>query len=113
MTEQRRKLIFLWTYAEWGGAQIYLLAVMKRAKELFDITVILPRKSMPDILNFLNKLEIPYEYLDACLDASPAPSIGDKLRRQWRRIHAEWSSFRYLMRYDLSSSILHIEAAPW
>ncbi len=113
MTEQRRKLIFLWTYAEWGGAQIYLLAVMKRAKELFDIVVILPRESMPDILNFLNKLDIPYEYIDACLDASPAPSIGDKLRRQWRRIHAEWTSFRYLMRYDLNSSILHIETAPW
>ncbi len=113
MTESKRKLIFLWTYAEWGGAQIYLLAVMKRAKELFDITVILPRESMPDILNFLDKLQIRYEFIDACLDASPAPSIVGKLRRQWRRIHAEWTSFRYLMRYDLSLSILHIETAPW
>lgn len=113
MTEHKRKLIFLWTYAEWGGAQIYLLAVMKRAKEFFNITVILPRESMPDILNFLDKLDIPYEFIDACLDASPAPSFGDKIRRQWRRIHAEWTSFRYLMRYDLSNSILHIETAPW
>lgn len=113
MTDQKRKLIFLWTYAEWGGAQIYLLAVMKRAKEFFDITVILPRESMPDILNFLDRLEIPYEFIDACLDATPAPGIGDKIRRQWRRIHAEWTSFKYLMRYDLGNSILHIETAPW
>lgn len=113
MTESKRKLIVLWTYAEWGGAQIYLLAVMKRAKEHFDITVILPRVSMPDILNFLDKLNIRYEFIDACLEASPAPSIAAKMRRQWRRIHAEWASFRYLFRYDLSSSILHIETAPW
>lgn len=113
MTENRPKLIFLWTYAEWGGAQIYLLAVMKRAKERFEITVVLPRGSMPDILNFLDNLEIRYEFIDACLDSSLAPTIGDKLRRQKRRIQAEWSSFRYLMRFDLSKSILHIETAPW
>lgn len=107
------KLIFLWNYIEWGGAQIYLLAVMKRAKDTFDITVILPRNSMPDILNFLEQLDIRYEFIDACLDGSAAPTIGDKLRRQWRRIHAEWTSFKYLRRYDLNSCILHIETAPW
>lgn len=113
MTEKRTKLIFLWTYAEWGGAQIYLLAVMKRAKELFDITVILPRVSMPDILNFLDNLDIRYEFIDACLESSPALTIGEKIRRQRLRIRAEWSSFRYLMRFDLRTCILHIETAPW
>ena len=113
MTEPRRKLIFLWTYTEWGGAQIYLLAVMKKARESFDIVVVLPRQSMPDILNFLNKLDIRYEFIDACLDTAPAPTIAAKIRRQWRRIYAEWTTFRYLMRYDVSDSILHIETAPW
>lgn len=113
MNNTKPKLIFLWSYIEWGGAQIYLLAVMKRAKDLFDITVVLPRQSLPDILNYIEELDISYEFIDAHLDGSPAPSLGDKLRRQWRRIQAEWTSFRYLMRYDLSSSILHIEAAPW
>ena len=113
MTEPKRKLIFLWTYTEWGGAQIYLLAVMKRAKELFDIVVVLPRESMPDILGFLDRIQIQYDFIDACLDTSPAPTIAAKIRRQWRRIYAEWTSFQYLMRYDLSDSILHIETAPW
>lgn len=113
MTEPKRKLIFLWTYTEWGGAQIYLLAVMKRAKELFDIVVVLPCESMPDILGFLDRIQIQYDFIDACLDTSRAPSIAAKIRRQWRRIYAEWTSFQYLMRYDLSDSILHIETAPW
>ncbi|MBK6751495.1 MAG: glycosyltransferase family 4 protein [Pyrinomonadaceae bacterium] len=113
MIKTKPKLIFLWNYVEWGGAQIYLLAIMKRARELFDIKVILPSRSLPDILSYLDKLSISYEFTDACLDISPAPTIRAKILRQWRRIHAEWTSFRYLMRYDLRSSILHIEAAPW
>ena len=68
MTEPRRKLIFLWTYTEWGGAQIYLLAVMKRAKDLFDIVVVLPRESMPDILGFLDRIQIQYDLIVAWLD---------------------------------------------
>ncbi len=96
-----------------GRRQIYFLAIMKRARELFDIVVILPRNSKPDILAFLDKLNIKYEYIDASLDGSPAFTTRAKIQRQWRRIYAEWTSFRYLRRYDLRRSILHIETAPW
>lgn len=113
MTEKKPKLIFLWTYIEWGGAQIYLLAVMKRAREYFDTVVVLPRNSLPDILSYLDNLDIRYEFIDASIDSSAAPTAVDKIKRQWRRIYAEYTSFRYLMRYDLSKSILHIETAPW
>ncbi len=113
MSEQKPTLILLWTYVEWGGAQIYLLAIMKVAKETFDIVVILPRNSKRDILGYLEKHDIRYEFIDACIDPNPARSIAQKLRRQWRRIHAEISSFRYLRKYDLRNSILHIETAPW
>lgn len=113
MTNERPKLVFLWTYDNWGGAQVYLLAVMKLAMSDFDITVALPRTSVPDIIYFLDELGINYEYLDASIDTGPTPSISDKVRRQWRRVHAEWTAFRYLSKYDLPKTIVHIEAAPW
>lgn len=113
MTKERPKLVFLWTYDNWGGAQVYLLAVMKLAMSDFDITVALPRTSVPDIIYFLDELGIKYDYLDASIDTCPTPTILDKVRRQWRRIHAEWTAFRYLSRYDLPKAIVHIEAAPW
>lgn len=113
MVESKPKLIFLWNYVEWGGAQVYLLAVMKQAREEFDITVALPRDSMPDIFRFLDALGIRYDLRDVSLDMNAAPGIVRKLQRQWRRIKTEASTFRYLLKYDLSRSILHIETAPW
>ena len=113
MTKTRRQLIFIWNYVEWGGAQIYLLAIMKTAKPDYDIVVILPRNSMPDILNYLDRLGIRYEFQDTYLEGGPALTLKSRLRRQWRRIHAEFVSFRYLHRYNLRESILHIETAPW
>src|SRR4051812_10421278 len=100
MSNTKPKLIYHWTYVEWGGAQIYLLAIMKRAKEEWDESVILPRNSRPAILGFLDQLEITYEFIDAYTDTRDAPTIPDKLRRQWRRIHAEAVSYRRLSRYD-------------
>ncbi len=113
MTKMRRQLIFVWNYVEWGGAQIYLLAIMKAAKADHDIVVILPRLSMPDIINYLEAHEIRYILRDTFLDNRSATTISGRLRRQWRRIHAEISTFWYLRRYNLSQSILHIETAPW
>lgn len=113
MTKPRTQLIFLWNYVEWGGAQIFLLAIMKAARADWDILVVLPRGSMPTILYFLDDLGIRYEFLDVAIQVSEAPGLNDKLRRQWRRIYAEAVSFKYLMRFDLKNSILHIETAPW
>ncbi len=113
MTKPRTQLIFLWNYVEWGGAQIFLLAIMKAARADWDILVVLPRRSMPTILHFLDDLGIRYEFLDVAIQVSEAPGLIDKIRRQWRRIYAEAVSFKYLMRFDLKNSILHIETAPW
>lgn len=113
MSKPPTQLIFLWNYVEWGGAQIFLLAIMKAAKPDYDILVVLPRNSMPTILIFLDNLGIRYEFLDVAIQVSDAPGLADKIRRQWRRIYAEAVSFRYLMRFDLKRSILHIETAPW
>ena len=66
MTDRKRRLIFHWTYDAWGGAQIYFLAIMKRARSEWDIIVILPRTSQPNILAFLDEIGVRYEFIDAC-----------------------------------------------
>jgi len=112
MTDRKRRLIFHWTYDAWGGAQIYFLAIMKRARSEWDIIVILPRTSQPNILAFLDEIGVRYEFIDACADVGNAPTLGQKLRRQWRPLRAELESYPQLTRYDLAECVFHTETAP-
>lgn len=103
----------MWNYLEWGGAQIYFLAIMKEAKKDWDIEVILPEKSSPAILKFLDEVGAQYEFVNTRIDFSPAFSVADRLKRQWRRITSEIKAYKYLQKFNLKESVLHIETAPW
>jgi glycosyltransferase involved in cell wall biosynthesis len=103
----------MWNYLEWGGAQIYFLAIMKAAKKDWDIKVVLPRKSGDGFLKFLRENEIEYEFVDTRIDISQAFSVGDKLKRQYHRIASEIKAYRHLLKYDLKNAVLHLETAPW
>jgi glycosyltransferase involved in cell wall biosynthesis len=113
MTKKKRKLIFFWSYLEWGGAQVYMMAIMKEAKRDWDVVVVLPRASSPEIIGFLDQIGVKCEFLDFHLDLGTAPTIKRKLERQWSRWSAEVATLRFLRRYELPNSILHIETNPW
>jgi len=109
----RRTIYFVWTYREWGGAQIYFLAIMKKAKPAWNVVVLLPRGSMPEMTRYLEELGVDYELLDCFLDNDPARTLRRKLQRQWRRIRAQVLTYRRLGGLDLRRNILHIELTPW
>ena len=113
MTKNKRKLIFFWSYLEWGGAQIYFMAIMKEAMSDWDVVAVLPRHSSPEIIRFLDQIGVKCEFLDFHLDLGTAPTVKRKVERQWSRVRAEAASLRFLRRYDLGESVLHIETAPW
>ena len=112
MTSKKRQLIFFWTYREWGGAQIYLIAIMKVAKPDWDITVVLPNGSSPEILGFLERVGVKIEFIDVPV-RSLAVTVSQKLKVHLDHIRTHIASYRHLKKYDLSDCILHIEAAPW
>lgn len=103
----------MWNYPEWGGAQIYFLAIIKKARKDWDIKVILPEKSGTGFLKFLDELDVEYELIDTFIDFSTARTISEKIKRQWKRIISEAKAYRHLKKYDLKNSILHLETAPW
>ena len=110
---EKKKLIFAWTYLEWGGAQVYFMAIMKEAMAEWDVVVVLPRDSSPEIIRYIEQIGAECEFLDYHLDTGLAPTIKRKLQRQWSRIRGEIETLRFLRRYKLSESILHIETCPW
>lgn len=107
------KLIFVWNYLEWGGAQIYFIGIMKLAKDEWDITVLLPEGSDAKLLGFLDREGVEYEFLKGSFDQAPAEDIGRKIERRLTILRSEINIFKHLRKFDLKSSILHIEAAPW
>lgn len=113
MTNTRRKIIFFWPYLEWGGAQIYFLAIIKEAREDWEMTVILPRASSTELIRFIEQAGAKIEFLDFHADLADAHTIKRKLQRHARRVSVEIASFRYLLRHRLRDSILHIEFPPW
>jgi glycosyltransferase involved in cell wall biosynthesis len=113
MIEPKRKLIFCWPYIEWGGAQIYFMAIMKEAKRDWDVVAMFPEESPADVRRFLDNIGVSYELLDFRLHLTPAPGFIAKLRRQLNRIRVEAGLLRHLKKFPLADSILHIEISPW
>lgn len=113
MTKIRRKLIFLWTYLEWGGAQVYMMAIMKEALAEWDVIVAIPRASSPEVVGYLEQIGVKIDFLDVLLDHDAAPTVQRKLERQANRIKTELAVLKYLRKYDLRNSVLHIEISPW
>jgi glycosyltransferase involved in cell wall biosynthesis len=107
-----KQVIYLWNYTEWGGAQIYFLSIIKNAPPDWHFTVILPRDSKPEIIEFFEKHGVAFDFLETHISMS-APDIFNRVLRQWRRMISEISIYLALLKYSLNSSVIHIEAAPW
>jgi glycosyltransferase involved in cell wall biosynthesis len=111
--QKPKKIFYVWNYIEWGGAQIYFFALMNEAKKHCEVSVILPKNSDKQLLNFLDNLNIKYEFFDAVGDNQPATTFKRKLQRHFNKVVCEYKTLKYLQRLDLSGNILHIELAPW
>lgn len=113
MNPQKRRIRFVWNYLDWGGANVHMLAIMKQAACEWDIEVLLPVGSSQDILDMITAIGVRHRLIDSCLDKDPAPRIARKLQRQWRRIRAEFVTYRELNKDSIKDLVVHCELAPW
>jgi len=109
----KRRLVFVWNYLSWGGAQVYFLAIMKAAQGNWAIVVHLPKASSPEIIEYLKQIGVEYQLVDHHLDVEPAIGFRRKIERQLNRIKVEFRTFRQLLKYSVRDTIFHIEVAPW
>jgi glycosyltransferase involved in cell wall biosynthesis len=105
--------VFAWNYLSWGGAQVYFLAIIKLAKENWDIVVHLPEGSSSEIVEYVRQLGVEYELADRRLDLDAAVGIRRKVRRQANRVKVEYQTLRDLLKYDVRNTVFQIEVAPW
>jgi glycosyltransferase involved in cell wall biosynthesis len=108
-------LTLSWPYVEWGGAQTYLLDIVRRVPQ-FDLRAVLPADSSPTLLGFLAGLGVACEPLPARLDLAPAPGPARRLLRRLRKARVERVFGRRLAAVGGacgSASLLHVDFAPW
>lgn len=109
-----RKIIYVWNYREWGGAQIYYLSLMKAAKPAYSISAVIPSDSDPKILQYLDTLGIRVEFTEPAMQTvSPAGFFG-KLSHRFRVFRSESRLVdRILSSDDLANAIVHIDLGFW
>ncbi|PYS97860.1 MAG: hypothetical protein DMF63_18510 [Acidobacteria bacterium] len=110
---KKPRLVFVWNYLSWGGAQVYFLAIMKLAKDDWNIIVHLPKGSSPEMIGYLTQLGIEYKLVDRHLNLDNVSGLGEKIGRQMNRIKVEYQMFRDLLKYDVRDTVFQIETAPW
>ena len=106
-------VIFAWSYLQWGGAQIYILSIIRNAPPNWRFTLLIPRDSKPDLIRFFEPYNVRIDFIDASLYEGPADSVVRKLKRQRHRVRSEFAMYRGLRKYEPASSVIHIDAAPW
>lgn len=110
---KQRNVIMLWNYHNWGGAQIYLLSVIKHAPKNWKFKIVVPVNSPTDILELFKEHGAEIEFLDVLPFHETTSTIPQKLSRQWRRIRAEYKTYKYISRQNLKNTVLHLETGPW
>lgn len=110
---KQRNVIMLWNYHNWGGAQIYLLSVLKHAPKNWKFKIVVPKDSPNDILELFKKHGAEIDFQDVSPFNENAVTIPQKLSRQWRRVLAEYKTYKYISRQNLKDTVLHLETAPW
>ena len=107
------RVYYVWNYLEWGGAQVYFLGIASRIKNLTEVRFIFPRGTNRQFINFCEHYGIEYEFIETVADLKPAPIIRRKLARHWNKIYSEYHLLKFLSKFDLKGSVVHIELAPW
>src|SRR5437762_7864321 len=109
-----RKIIYVWNYREWGGAQIYYLSLIKAAKQAYSISALIPSDSDIKILQYLDAVGVPVEFTPP---ARPSVSPPGLFRKLFHRIIVFRSenrlADRILARDDLANTIVHIDLGFW
>ena len=107
-----RRVIYAWNYLEWGGAQIHFLALMKAARREFEVTVVLPKRTDPQFINFLKANGIQYLEFEPAVDLSPPGSVPARFTRRWRRIQSEREMIRTIRTVGTKDAIVHTDILP-
>lgn len=114
MPDQNKMHVFLvWTYKNWGGAQIYFLSIVRNAPPNWKFTILLPKGVSGDIIDFFAPYRVEFEFLENSFELVAANGLKERMMRQFSRIRVELEVIRRLRSIASTDAVIHVEAGPW
>jgi len=105
-------IIYAWNYLEWGGVQTYTISLLRTVRNSYEVLVVLPAGSSPEIKSLLENEGAHCEVFGPPVDAQPAHTIRTRIKRRLKIIKSEWSLLRHILKKDLEDTIVHVDLAP-
>ncbi len=108
------RVIYAWNYLSWGGAQVYFLGLIKEVKKHFDVSVVMPEGSDRQLIDYFREQGVECEFFGPSTDKPPRNALTARIRHHVSKGMSEHAMLNALdKRFDLESSIVHVELSPW
>jgi len=105
------RVVYVWPYVEWGGAQRYFMALMRRVVARTRVTAIIPAGSAADLIAELEALGVTVETMRGRLDVTPQTTMVHRVLAHVRAWHAQYGLWRACRRVAGSGTIFHCDVS--
>ncbi len=113
MNKKKKQIIYVWDYLEWGGVQIYFLALMRQVEKKYKVIAILPKDSSEKLISYLMADNFDFEYFDSNKDSNSLNNFFGKITRRFNNLFCNFKLAQKLSKEDLKNSIIQIDVTPW
>lgn len=102
-------VVYVWPYIEWGGAQRYLMAIMRRAVGRARVTAIVPVASDPALVTELERLGVVVTYMRGRLAVTRPASLARRVTQHVRAWQAQVAMWRSCQRVACRGTVFHCD----
>ena len=114
MSNLKKRVYYVWNYRKWGGAQIYFFSIIRQARLLYNVKVLIPEQSPARIFEYLENLDIPYAFLPEQAEIYQSAKIKEKFDIHRKKILSENRLVKFVLSQpEIEQSIVHIDLGFW
>lgn len=108
-----KRILYVWDYLEWGGAQIYFLGLMRETRRHYEISAVMPRGTNDKLKGYFRAENIDFAEFDGHINLQPPRGFSDKLKRRFDNALCHRRLANFLAAQNLDETALHIDVPPW
>lgn len=109
-----KKIVYVWNYRDWGGAQVYFASLISEAKKHFEICSAFPEGTQEQITNRLRSAGSEIFSIESQTDLRREAAIRGKLIQHIEKLKSERELVKQLAsNFDPADTAFHIDLGFW